>query len=137
MTDTDPRAELHVPFSDPKATATPWAQARDILERAEVFWLSTVRPDGRPHVTPLVAVWLEGSLYFCTGHDELKAKRTGTSSESPPDDQQHRDQRAYDPGALPPAETLAEHRERQHHGGGGIERCQRHHHAERPAVRRQ
>jgi nitroimidazol reductase NimA-like FMN-containing flavoprotein (pyridoxamine 5'-phosphate oxidase superfamily) len=87
MTDTDPRSELHVPFSDPKATATPWAQARDILERAEVFWLSTVRPDGRPHVTPLVAVWLEGSLYFCTGHDELKAKRTGTSSESPPDDQ--------------------------------------------------
>jgi general stress protein 26 len=74
MTDTDPRAELHVPFSDPKATATPWAQARDILERAEVFWLSTVRPDGRPHVTPLVAVWLEGSLYFCTGHDERKAK---------------------------------------------------------------
>ena len=23
-----------------------------------MYWLSTVRPDGRPHVTPLVAVWL-------------------------------------------------------------------------------
>jgi general stress protein 26 len=62
------------PFSDPKAAATPWAQARSVLESAEVFWLSTVRPDGCPHVTPLVAVWLDGSLYFCTGPDELKAK---------------------------------------------------------------
>ncbi len=72
--DTYPRAELHVPFSDPKATATPWARARGVLEKAGVFWLSTVRPDGRPHVTPLVAVWVDGSLYFCTGPDEVKAK---------------------------------------------------------------
>jgi general stress protein 26 len=74
MMDTHPRAELHTPFSDPKATATPWARARGILEKAGVFWLSTVRPDGRPHVTPLVAVWVDGSLYFCTGPDEVKAK---------------------------------------------------------------
>jgi general stress protein 26 len=72
--DTQPRAELHIPFSDPKATATPWARARGVLEKAGVFWLSTVRPDGRPHVTPLVAVWVDGSLYFCTGPDEVKAK---------------------------------------------------------------
>jgi len=32
------------------------------LEKAEVFWLSTVRPDGRPHVTPMVSVWLDGAL---------------------------------------------------------------------------
>jgi nitroimidazol reductase NimA-like FMN-containing flavoprotein (pyridoxamine 5'-phosphate oxidase superfamily) len=70
----DPKAELHVPFSDPKAAATPWARARTVLEKAGVFWVSTVRPDGRPHVTPLVAVWLDGSLYFCTGPDEVKAK---------------------------------------------------------------
>ena len=55
-----PKAELHVPFSDPKAAATPWARARGVLEKAGVFWVSTVRPDGRPHVTPLVAVWLDG-----------------------------------------------------------------------------
>ena len=33
-----------------------------------------MRPDGRPHVTPLVAVWLDGALYFCTGADERKAR---------------------------------------------------------------
>ena len=39
-----------------------------------MFWVSTVRPDGRPHVTPLISVWLDGALYFCTGEDERKAK---------------------------------------------------------------
>jgi len=33
-----------------------------------------VRPDGRPHVTPLISVWLNGASYFCTGADERKAK---------------------------------------------------------------
>jgi len=27
----------------------------------------------RPHVTPLVAVWFDGALYFCTGDSEQKA----------------------------------------------------------------
>ena len=39
-----------------------------------MYWLSTVRPDGRPHVTPLLGIWLDGALYFCTGPDERKAK---------------------------------------------------------------
>lgn len=33
-----------------------------------------MRPDGRPHVTPLISVWLDGAAYFCTGADERKAK---------------------------------------------------------------
>jgi nitroimidazol reductase NimA-like FMN-containing flavoprotein (pyridoxamine 5'-phosphate oxidase superfamily) len=74
MKDRDPRAELDADYSSPEAAATPWAKARRVLERAGVFWVSTARPDGRPHVTPLVAVWLGGSLYFSTGPDEVKAK---------------------------------------------------------------
>lgn len=61
-------------FSSPNATATGWSEARDVLADAEVYWLSTVRPDGRPHVTPLLGIWLEGALYFCTGPTERKAK---------------------------------------------------------------
>ena len=45
-----------------------------LLEEAEVYWLTTVRPDGRPHVTPLLAIWLDGALYFSTGASERKAK---------------------------------------------------------------
>ena len=74
MSTREPVAELEPRFSSDDATPTPWAEARERLETAEVYWLSTVRPDGRPHVTPLVAVWLDGSLYFASGPDEHKAK---------------------------------------------------------------
>jgi hypothetical protein len=68
ITDLDPR------FSGDNAAPTPWADARGQLEQAEIFWLSTVRPDARPHVTPLLAIWLDGALYFSTGAEERKAK---------------------------------------------------------------
>jgi nitroimidazol reductase NimA-like FMN-containing flavoprotein (pyridoxamine 5'-phosphate oxidase superfamily) len=60
-------------FSDPGAQPTAWAEALDALERAQVSWISTVREDGRPHVTPLVAVWLDGAVHFSTGPGEQKA----------------------------------------------------------------
>ena len=44
------------------------------MEKAEIYWLTTVRPDGHPHTTPLVAVWLDGDYYFCTVPTERKAK---------------------------------------------------------------
>ena len=67
-------AELDARFSSGGASPTVWTEARQGLETAEMFWVTTVRPDGRPHVTPLIAVWLEGALYFCTGPTERKAK---------------------------------------------------------------
>ena len=44
------------------------------IEAAPLWWITTVRPDGRPHVTPLLAVWHEGALHFCTGSEEQKAR---------------------------------------------------------------
>jgi hypothetical protein len=70
----EPIAELDPRFSSPAAAPTEWVAARDRLVDAEVYWLSTVRLDGRPHVTPLLVVWLDGSLHFCTGPTEQKAK---------------------------------------------------------------
>jgi nitroimidazol reductase NimA-like FMN-containing flavoprotein (pyridoxamine 5'-phosphate oxidase superfamily) len=55
-------------------TATEWAEAQRRLETAEIFWVSTVRPDGRLHVTPVIAAWHDGVLYFSTGREEQKAK---------------------------------------------------------------
>lgn len=74
MPGTDPVTELDARFSAEDASPTPWKRAQAALEEAEVFWISTVRPDGRPHVTPLLAVWLDGALHFCTGADEQKAR---------------------------------------------------------------
>jgi len=80
MTDMEPIAELDPAFSSPNATPTPWADARRQLQAAEIFWLSTVRPDGQPHVTPLIAAWIGDALYFCTGPTERKAKNLETNT---------------------------------------------------------
>lgn len=44
-----------------------WPEARQVLEAAGTDWLSTMRPDGRPHVTTLIAVWNGDALYCSTG----------------------------------------------------------------------
>jgi pyridoxine/pyridoxamine 5'-phosphate oxidase len=74
VVEREPETKLTTGFSSDAAVATEWAQGRRDLEEAELYWLSTVRPDGRPHVTPLLGIWLDGALYFCTGPDERKAK---------------------------------------------------------------
>ncbi len=68
-----PTTELDAIYSDPGTTATSWDETRQVLENAELFWIATVRADGRPHMTPLVAVWLDDALHFCTGEAEVKA----------------------------------------------------------------
>ncbi|MFG2342193.1 pyridoxamine 5'-phosphate oxidase family protein [Streptomyces yangpuensis] len=77
-----PTAELDARYSSAlnprpgasEVTATDWAEARRLLGAAEIFWLSTVRPDGRLHVTPVIAAWHDGAVYFSTGPAEQKAK---------------------------------------------------------------
>lgn len=70
----EPATELDPRYSSGGATAVAWGEARGLVEKAEMFWISTVRPDGRPHVTPLISVWVDDALHFCTGPDERKAK---------------------------------------------------------------
>src|SRR6266568_7623108 len=67
VTTIDPR------YSDPDAVATEWEKTLRMLETAELFWLSTVRANGRPHATPVVAVWLDGAIHFSAGAEEQKA----------------------------------------------------------------
>jgi general stress protein 26 len=74
MPETEPTAELNDGFSEPGAAARPWTEVAGVLSETEMFWLSTVRRDGRPHVTPLPAIWLDGTLHFCAGSHEQKAK---------------------------------------------------------------
>jgi nitroimidazol reductase NimA-like FMN-containing flavoprotein (pyridoxamine 5'-phosphate oxidase superfamily) len=68
-----PSTELDTRFSEPGAEPTSWQDTLEAIKQAEIFWISTVRADGRPHVTPLVAVWLDDALHFSTGAGEQKA----------------------------------------------------------------
>jgi nitroimidazol reductase NimA-like FMN-containing flavoprotein (pyridoxamine 5'-phosphate oxidase superfamily) len=79
MQRTEPDTTIDHRYGDPGATATPWADAQEQLAAAELAWLSTVRPDGRPHVTPLLSVWLDGAPHICTGEDERKARNLATN----------------------------------------------------------
>ena len=74
-----PRTRFNGRFSHPDAVATPWETTEQVLLEAELYWIATVRPDGRPHVVPLIGVWLDGAAYFVTGHDEQKARNLAHS----------------------------------------------------------
>jgi pyridoxamine 5'-phosphate oxidase-like protein len=39
-----------------------------------------VRPDGRPHTTPVAGVWADGSFFFSTGPHERKAQNLAANS---------------------------------------------------------
>lgn len=65
--------ELDGRYSSPGAAPTPWSVVDQLLQDAEIFWISTVRPNGQPHVTPLIAIWLDDVIHFTTGAEERKA----------------------------------------------------------------
>jgi pyridoxine/pyridoxamine 5'-phosphate oxidase len=77
----DPTAEFDSRFSDPAAGPTPWSDVAHALEDAELYWLTTVRADGRPHVTPLIGVANGATVHFCTGLREQKARNLDHRSE--------------------------------------------------------
>jgi Pyridoxamine 5'-phosphate oxidase len=69
-----PRTTLDTRYSEEDAQATLWPDAVTHLEQAGLFWVSTVRADGRPHVTPVVAVWTDGARYLTSGQNEQKSR---------------------------------------------------------------
>jgi len=79
MTEIEPSVQLNEGFSEPGATAPAWSEVAGVLSASEMFWLSTVRRDGRPHLTPLPAIWDDGTAYFCVGSHEQKARNLAES----------------------------------------------------------
>jgi hypothetical protein len=77
MEATTPVGVLCEDFSSPGAAAPPWEAVLEVLGRAQVYWVSSVRPDGRPHVTPVLGLWADGAFWFCTGPGERKAANLG------------------------------------------------------------
>ena len=61
-------------YGDPSATAPPWEDIERLLTDAQLYWIITVRRDGRPHAVPLVGVWHDGAFAFCTGAEEQKQR---------------------------------------------------------------
>ena len=70
---------LDARFSEAKQ-AIDWQTVNDALAAAELYWLTTVRADGRPHVTPLIGLWIDNGFVFCTGPEEQKARNLENSA---------------------------------------------------------
>jgi hypothetical protein len=44
------------------------------LRELQTLWLATTRPDGRPHVTPIWFVFVDGRFWVCTTPTAAKAR---------------------------------------------------------------
>ena len=66
MAGRGPAAEpLPLPPAYGKATEPmAWSEANRLLTESRVYWIASVRPDGRPHVVPSDGIWLDDALYF-------------------------------------------------------------------------
>lgn len=52
----------------------PWDWAVERLQSSRNYWISTTRPDRRPHAMPVWGIWLDGALYFSTAQGSTKAR---------------------------------------------------------------
>src|SRR3712207_4377748 len=68
-------------YGDPSATPPPWSDIERLLADAQLYWIVTVRADGRPHAVPLVGVWHDGAFAFCTGADEQKNRNIQSNAQ--------------------------------------------------------
>jgi uncharacterized pyridoxamine 5'-phosphate oxidase family protein len=73
-----PRATRpHIPgYGVPKSKRglLPWKWAENRLNKTREYWIATTRPDGRPHVMVVWALWMNGCIYFSTGANTVKAR---------------------------------------------------------------
>ncbi|TMC68146.1 MAG: pyridoxamine 5'-phosphate oxidase family protein [Chloroflexi bacterium] len=54
-----------------------WSRAVKQLEAGPpggTFWLATTKPDGRPHVAGVGALWVDGKIYFVSGARTRKSR---------------------------------------------------------------
>jgi Pyridoxamine 5'-phosphate oxidase len=58
----------------------PWSAVESRLTRGGWFWLATVRPDGGPHVVPVLAAWSNPVLYVASKATSRKSRNLAANS---------------------------------------------------------
>lgn len=76
------RPQMDVSYGIPSSHEgmLPWTWASAHLESANLYWLSTTRPDARPHTVPLWATWANGAVYFESGPQSRKGRNLAQNS---------------------------------------------------------
>jgi PPOX class probable F420-dependent enzyme len=52
----------------------PWSWTEERLSQSHDYWVATARPDRRPHLMPVWAVWDGGALWFSSSLGSRKAR---------------------------------------------------------------
>jgi hypothetical protein len=77
MTSATRAPDSETPTVEGQTETTPWAVALERLENpapGQNHWLATVRPDGRPHLMPIIAFWIDGAFHFLAGEGTQKGR---------------------------------------------------------------
>ena len=51
-----------------------WPTVVEWLVESRNYWISSTRPDGRPHAMPVWGLWIDGTLWFSTDPVSVKAR---------------------------------------------------------------
>jgi hypothetical protein len=52
----------------------PWSWATERLRESRNYWISSTRPDGRPHAMPVWGAWVGDAVVFGTARESAKAR---------------------------------------------------------------
>lgn len=75
------RPDLPDGYLPPEVLARPegeglldWRDVDERLRESKHYWMSSTRPDGRPHVVPRWGAWIDGSLYYDGSPETVHAR---------------------------------------------------------------
>ena len=57
-----------------------WSWAEQRLKKSHNYWITTVKPDGAPHVMVVWGLWQDGRLLFSTGSQSKKARNLAANA---------------------------------------------------------
>jgi hypothetical protein len=60
--------------TQPGAPVLDWDATIELLANAQVYWVCTVRAQGRPHAVPVWGLWWRNSFVFSAARDSLKVR---------------------------------------------------------------
>lgn len=83
---SETRAERSRPYAPGYGVPTnpkgmlPWSFVEERMVAAREYWVATVYPDGRPHLTPVWGLWVDGAFYFGS---EPRTRKVRNLAENP------------------------------------------------------
>ena len=70
----DPSASVIASDAEPGTEPLPWEEVRQRFAAERWYWVATTGPGGRPHVRPVLAVWVHGKVYSTTSPGARKGR---------------------------------------------------------------